>query len=60
LLSDDSQSLPAAVGTSPRTDGKVQLTYQGRPLYTYAGDKKPGDTKGDGLSGIWHVVKETP
>lgn len=40
-----------------RDDGKMQWTYQGRPVYTYTPDTNPGDMKGDGVGGIWHVVK---
>jgi len=39
-----------------RSDGTKQWAYQGHPLYTYAGDGATGDTNGDGLAGIWHVV----
>jgi len=35
------------LGTSKRTDGGEQVTYNGFPLYTYVGDKKPGDTNGN-------------
>jgi predicted lipoprotein with Yx(FWY)xxD motif len=38
------------VGTTPRSDGKPQLTYDGHPLYLYDGDRKPGDTNGEGLN----------
>jgi predicted lipoprotein with Yx(FWY)xxD motif len=31
------------VGTSPRSDGTRQITYDGHPLYYFAGDKAPGD-----------------
>jgi predicted lipoprotein with Yx(FWY)xxD motif len=41
-----------------RADGKLQWADKGKPLYTYADDKKPGDVNGDGKGGIWHVVKE--
>ena len=41
-----------------RADGSRQWTYQGKPLYTYANDTKPGDIKGDGfLNGTWHVAQ---
>ncbi len=40
-----------------RDDGSWQWAYYGRPLYTFAQDKKPGDMLGDGKLGSWHVVK---
>lgn len=40
-----------------RTDGTLELTYDGWPLYTYLGDGKPGDTKDDNLRGVWHAVR---
>ena len=39
-----------------RPDGKVQLTYNSWPLYRFAGDTAPGQTNGQGIGGIWHVV----
>jgi predicted lipoprotein with Yx(FWY)xxD motif len=36
-----------------RADGKKQVTYNGSPLYTYANDQAPGDTKGDKVGGVW-------
>ncbi|HSJ70947.1 MAG TPA: hypothetical protein VLA29_04780 [Acidimicrobiia bacterium] len=44
------------MGTAPRTDGSVQVTYDGWPLYYFAGDAAPGDTNGQGLNEIWYVV----
>lgn len=38
-------------------DGKEMWAYEGKPLYTFAGDKKPGDMTGDGVGGVWHVAK---
>jgi predicted lipoprotein with Yx(FWY)xxD motif len=38
------------VGTSPRSDGKAQITYNGHPLYRFQGDKQAGDTNGQGIS----------
>ncbi|HTN30217.1 MAG TPA: hypothetical protein VL178_05215 [Pseudomonas sp.] len=40
-----------------RPDGTLQWAYDGKPLYTYAKDKQPGDTTGDTLMGVWHVAK---
>ena len=45
-------------GVIKRKDGAEQWTYHGQPLYTWMGDKKKGDTNGDGLGGVWHVVKK--
>lgn len=43
-------------GTVTRTDGKSQLTVNGRPVYYFAGDSAPGDTRGQLLNDIWFVV----
>jgi predicted lipoprotein with Yx(FWY)xxD motif len=47
------------LGTIKRSDGSMQATYNGHPLYTFIGDTKPGQDKGNNLilsGGIWHVV----
>jgi predicted lipoprotein with Yx(FWY)xxD motif len=44
------------LGTITRSDGTIQATYQGHPLYTYSGDTGPGQTSGNGVGGTWHVV----
>jgi len=47
------------VGKTPRSDGKAQVTYNGHPLYRFQGDKKPGDTNGQGISafgGGWFAL----
>jgi hypothetical protein len=46
-------------GTIKRSDGSVQATYNGHPLYTYLADTAPGQAKGNGLNlsgGIWHEI----
>jgi len=48
----------ADVGQITGTDGSKQATYKGFPLYYYAGDTAPGDTRGEGLFGLWYVVHE--
>jgi predicted lipoprotein with Yx(FWY)xxD motif len=40
-----------------RDDGSPQWAYMGKPLYTFVGDTKTGDKTGDGVNGVWHVVK---
>lgn len=46
-----------AIGTIVRQDGTTQVTYKGMPLYFYIQDKFSGDTKGQGVGGVWYVVK---
>jgi predicted lipoprotein with Yx(FWY)xxD motif len=46
-------------GTITRADGSVQATFDGHPLYTFAGDTVPGQAKGNGLNaagGLWHEI----
>ncbi len=50
------------IGTSKRSDGKTQVTYNGHPLYTFSGDSSPGDTNGQGVNafgGLWYAVSPT-
>jgi predicted lipoprotein with Yx(FWY)xxD motif len=44
------------LGTTERTDGTTQVTYNGHPLYYFAGDQQPGDTNGQEVGDIWYVV----
>jgi predicted lipoprotein with Yx(FWY)xxD motif len=37
------------LGSFKRSDGSTQVSYNGWPLYTYAGDSKPGDANGNNL-----------
>jgi predicted lipoprotein with Yx(FWY)xxD motif len=46
-------------GTIKRSDGSAQATFDGHPLYTFAGDTAPGQAKGNGLNaagGLWHEI----
>ena len=47
---------PGVLGTSPRTDGTSQVTYNGQPVYYFAKDKAPGDTMGQGIGKVWFVI----
>ena len=47
------------LGTTTRTDGAVQVTYNGWPLYYFSGDSAPGDTNGQALNDVWWVVDAT-
>jgi predicted lipoprotein with Yx(FWY)xxD motif len=47
------------LGTTTRTDGTVQVTYNGWPLYYYEKDKAPGDVTGQDVGDVWFVVSAT-
>jgi len=55
MLSPASQGL-GTVGTVSDANGAKQVTYNGKPLYTFNG-AKPLSVKGDGVGGVWHVIK---
>jgi predicted lipoprotein with Yx(FWY)xxD motif len=44
------------LATITRDDGKLQVTYNGLPLYYFKDDKAPGDTAGQGVGDSWYVV----
>lgn len=44
-------------GTAEREDGTMQVTYDGMPLYYFINDNAPGDANGEGVNGVWFVVK---
>jgi predicted lipoprotein with Yx(FWY)xxD motif len=49
-------SLTHALGSITRSNGQIQATYDGHPLYTYIGDTAAGDVKGNGKNlsgGLW-------
>ncbi|MCB0630818.1 MAG: T9SS type A sorting domain-containing protein [Saprospiraceae bacterium] len=47
----------ADFGSFERTDGAMQTTYKGWPLYYFASDANVGDTNGEGVNNIWFVAK---
>ena len=49
----------AMLGTTARSDGTTQVTYNGHPLYFFVSDTKAGDTHGQGLTAFgagWDVL----
>lgn len=48
--------LTGDLATFMTSDGKQWVTYKGLPLYHFANDTAPGDTKGQGLGGVWFVA----
>ena len=58
----DGSGLPGRTGTIQRTDGSLQLTYNGHPLYTYIGDAAPGQNRGNNINlngGLWLDVPDS-
>lgn len=50
------------LGTTKRADGSLQVTYAGRPLYYYVGDRSPGQILCQNVSeygGLWLLVRAT-
>jgi predicted lipoprotein with Yx(FWY)xxD motif len=47
------------LGTTKRSDGKLEVTYGGHPLYYFVADRRPGQTSGQGVNqfgGPWWVL----
>jgi predicted lipoprotein with Yx(FWY)xxD motif len=49
-------NFPGSFGVVTGAGGTKQITYNGYPLYTYVG-APPLSTKGNGIGGVWHVIK---
>ncbi len=52
---------PSKVGTVTRKGGSLQAAYEGRPLYFYIEDSRPGIANGDKVNqdgGIWFAVRD--
>jgi predicted lipoprotein with Yx(FWY)xxD motif len=50
---------PSFLGSTVRSDGLMQITYNGWPLYFWQGDSDPGQATGQGLNnsgGLWYVL----
>ena len=48
------------IGTTKRRDGRRQITYNGRPLYYYVGDKSAGQVSCQNVAefgGTWLVMR---
>lgn len=51
-------NLPANISILKRSDGSLQYAWKGMPLYFYAKDEDSGDTYGNGINGLWSVIKQ--
>jgi predicted lipoprotein with Yx(FWY)xxD motif len=50
---------PGLIGTTRRSDGRLQATYAGHPVYFYEGDNQPGEVLCQGVNefgGYWNVL----
>ncbi len=50
-----STSLPGKLSVETDVNGN-QIEYNGHPLYTFSGDMAPGQTNGEGITGMWFVA----
>lgn len=57
LKSEEATDLQAPLGRINRGNRMVQLTYNGRPVYTYAFDRTLVDDIGNGVGGVWHYIE---
>ena len=57
LMAPADATAQGAWTTVTRRDGAKQWAYNGKPLYTWIRDQKPGDTTGDGVNNVWKIAK---
>lgn len=57
FLAREGAQAGGAMSVVTRDDGALQWAHAGRPLYFFAADARPGDTRGDGIDGVWSVVR---
>lgn len=57
ITAEEALTLAAPLGSITRDNGKAQLTYQGRAVYSYAFDRGAAADAGDGIGGVWHYIE---
>jgi len=57
LMAPASASAAGGWSVVTRDDGARQWAYQGKPVYYWVKDAKPGDRTGDGVNNVWHVAR---
>lgn len=57
FLASASDTPKGAMGIIERSDGSLQWAINGKPVYFWAGDAAQGDATGDGVGGVWDVVR---
>lgn len=50
------EGVTGELGTITREDGRLQVTYDGWPLYYWVQDQQPGDATGQGFNDVWFVI----
>lgn len=50
-------NLPANITVIKRSDGTMQFAWKGMPLYYFSKDGDSGDAYGNGIGGVWSVIK---
>lgn len=53
----DGERASGAYSVITRDDGTRQWAFQGKPLYYWTKDQKPGDKTGDGVNKLWRTAK---
>lgn len=56
VLSASPEMNASDFSTILRSDGRMQTTFRGYPLYCYAMDQQRGDTIGENVNNAWHVM----
>lgn len=57
LMADSYATASGKFSIVTREDGSKQWAVDGKPVYRWKNDQKPGDTTGDGFNGVWHLAK---
>jgi predicted lipoprotein with Yx(FWY)xxD motif len=56
VTSEQAKLIKEPFALHTRDDGSLHVSFYDKPIYTYIQDKKPGDLKGDGVGGVWHLA----
>lgn len=56
LIAEEGAMAEGPYSLVERNDGTMQWAHDGWPLYLWINDENPGDTTGDGVGDVWHVV----
>ena len=59
LMATDADKGEGKWSTIKRDDGTMQWAFDGKPLYYFVNDKKPGDKTGDKKMDKWHIITNT-